>query len=88
MGYVFMKKTKFPIRQGAHLALCLFTEGHEPKLFLVPSTVWLAPNAVFVDRNYDDPGMKSEPEWGVNVSQKNMAELSKYAFESTIKTLS
>jgi hypothetical protein len=87
MGYVFMQKTKFPLRQGTYLALCLFTEGHEPKLFLVPSTVWLTPNAVFVDRKYEGDGMKSKPEWGVNVSQKNMPELSKYAFESTIKAL-
>jgi hypothetical protein len=84
MGYVFMQKTKFPLRQSTYLALCLFTEGHDPKLFLIPSTVWLAPNTIFVDRNYDTEGMTSKPEWGVNVSQKNMPELSRYAFESTI----
>lgn len=87
MGYVFMQKTKFPIRQGTYLALCLFTEGQEPKLFLIPSTVWLTPNAVFVDRNYDGEGMKSKPEWGLNISQKNMLELSNYEFESTINAV-
>lgn len=84
MGYVFMQKSKFPIRQHTYLALGLLTEGHEPELFLIPSTVWLVPNSTFVDRNYDGEGMTSKPEWGVNVSRKNMPELSRYAFESTI----
>ena len=84
LGYVFMQKTKFPLRPHTYLAMCLFTEGEEPKLFLIPSTVWLTPNAVFVDRNYDGDGMTSKPEWGVNVSKKNMPSLWQYAFESTI----
>jgi hypothetical protein len=84
MGYVFMQKTKFPLRQHTFLALCLFDEGQEPNLYLIPSTVWLAPNAVFVDRNYDGEGMTSKPEWGVNVSKKNLPVISQYAFESTI----
>jgi hypothetical protein len=87
MGYVFMQKTKFPVWKGTYLALCLFTEGREPGLFLVPSMVWLTPNAVFVDRKYEGEGLKSKPEWGVNVSQKNMPELLKYAFDSTIIAL-
>ncbi len=62
MGYVFMQKTKFPIRDGSYLALCLLSESHEPKLFLIPSSVWLAPNAVFVDRKYEGEGMTSKPE--------------------------
>jgi hypothetical protein len=49
--------------------------------------VWLTPNAVFVDRKYEGEGLKSKPEWGVNVSQKNMPELLKYAFDSTIIAL-
>jgi len=87
MGYVFMQKTKFPIRQSNYLVLCLFTEGYEPQLFLIPSMVWLNPNAVFVDRNYEGEGMKSKPEWGVNVSRKNMTELSHYAFEVAIDAI-
>lgn len=85
-GYVFMHKSKFPIRQQTYLALCLFNEDHEPKLYLIPSSVWLTPNETFVDRNYDGEGMTSKPEWGVNVSKKNMPVISRYAFESTINT--
>ena len=84
MGYVFMQKTKFPLRQNTYLALCLFTEGKEPDLFLVPSTAWLTPNSLFADRNYDGEGMKSKPEWGLNVSQKNLEALSAFSFEKAI----
>ena len=87
MGYVFMQKTKFPIRDHTYLALCFFTEGQEPSLYLIPSTIWLAPNAIFVDRTYDGERMTSKPEWGVNVSKKNMPAISRYAFESTIDAL-
>ncbi len=78
-GYVFMHKSKFPLRDGFFVALALFREGSEPDLFLIPSTVWLAPTLTFVDRDYD--GLKSKPEWGINVSMKNMPELSKYSCE-------
>src|ERR1039457_5350477 len=71
LGYVFMQKSKFPLREHTYLALSLFTENHEPELFLIPSTVWLTPNETFVDRKYDGDGMTSKPEWGVNVSKKN-----------------
>lgn len=87
MGYVFMQKTKFPIRQGTYLALCLFSEGKEPDLFLIPSSAWLAPNSTFVDRNYEGEELTSKPEWGVNVSKKNLTELSKYRFDSTVEVI-
>ena len=85
MGYVFMQKTKFPLRPHTYLALCLFADGQEPKVFLIPSVAWLTPNAIFVDRKYDAQGQTSKPEWGLNVSKRNMAALSPYSFESTIK---
>ena len=84
LGYAYMQKTKFPLRQSMYLALGLFTERNEPKLFLIPSTVWLTPSETFVDRKYDGEDMKSKPEWGVNVSKKNMPELSRFEFESTL----
>jgi hypothetical protein len=86
-GYVFMQKTKFPIRRGTYLALALFTEGGEPELFLIPSEVWLAPVGPFVDRKYDGEGVTSKPEWGLNVSKKNMVALQKYSFEKAINDL-
>jgi hypothetical protein len=60
-------------------------EGQAPKLFLVPSMVWQTPGSVFVDRNYE--GLKSKPEWGLNISRKNMSTLEEYAFETTVEQL-
>lgn len=82
-GYVFMQKTKFELRDNVFLALGLLFDDQEPRLFLIPANVWLAPNEVFVDRNYE--GLKSKPEWGINVSRKNMAALEEFAYDKAVK---
>lgn len=84
-GYVFMQKTKFEIRKNVYLALGLMFEHEAPRLFLIPATTWLKPNEVFVERTYE--GLKSAPEWGVNISRKNMAALEKYRFEAAVEAL-
>lgn len=84
-GYVFMRKEHFQPADNLYLALALLFEGQAPQLFLIPSTVWKSPDAVFVDRNYE--GRKSDPEWGLNLSQKNMAALEPYRFERMVERL-
>ena len=79
-GYVFMRKTNFTPRQGLYVALGLLSEGKEPKAYLIPSTVWLEPSSIFVGRDYEAPGLKSKPEWGINVSAKSMEIIEQYAF--------
>ena len=37
--------------------------------------------ALFVERNYDKPGQKSAPEWGINLSKKNLPLLETYREE-------
>ena len=86
-GYVFVEKTKIRISDTAHIALGLLFEGEPPRLFLIPSTVWERPDRVFVDHPYDKPGQSSRPEWGINVSRKNMEILERYAFEAVIGRL-
>ncbi|MGH8427914.1 MAG: DUF4365 domain-containing protein [Gammaproteobacteria bacterium] len=85
MGYVFMPKQKFVLSNNLYLALGLLTEGKAPELFLVPSLVWEQPNGVFVSRDYE--GLKSKPEWGLNISQRNMGSLEPYRFETTVAHL-
>jgi hypothetical protein len=85
MGYVFMQKTKFQINENLFLALGLLFQYERPLLYLIPSTVWSSPDSVFVERNYE--GLKSKPEWGLNISKKNMPVLEQYAFESTVQRL-
>jgi hypothetical protein len=85
-GYVFMEKTKFSLHEHVYLALSILREGESPELYLVPSNVWHTPDAVFVDRSYGE-GLKSAPEWGINLSKKNMPFLQQYLFASTVDRL-
>lgn len=84
-GYVFMPKLKFELNKNMYLALAILNEGKEPDLFLIPSLEWKKPNNLLVEHNYE--GKKSKPEWGINLSLKNMDLLKKYRFESMISQL-
>lgn len=84
-SYVFMQKAKFQLDPATYLALLIFTDGSEPSIFLIPATAWLSPNSIFVDREYE--GLKSKPEWGVNLSTKNMPLLEPYQFEAVASRL-
>ena len=86
-GYVFMLKSHFKPKDGTYVALGLLFDGREPMSFLIPSTVWLQPNGIYVDRDYSSPGLKSKPEWGINVSQKNMRELEQYAMGTMLESI-
>ncbi len=80
-GYIFMQKEKFDLSANLYLALAILDEGAEPRLFLIPSEAWTAwkePNVLLVENDYI--GKKSKPEWGVNLSKKNMVLLEEYAF--------
>lgn len=87
LGYIFARKAKFVLRENLFMAVALFSEGQQPNLFLVPATAWLAPNELFVSRDYEGDDKKSKPEWGVNVSQKNMPVLEQYGFENVVRQL-
>ena len=84
-GYVFMKKEKFELSPELFLALAVLYEGEEPKLYLVPSGEWNKPNDLLVDRDYI--GKKSKPEWGLNLSTKNMSMLEVYSFSTMVGKL-
>lgn len=79
-GYVFVTKDtwKNKLRDNLYLALVQFENHKMPTIYFIPSTVWLTPNDVFRDRLYDKEGQKSKPEWGINISAKNMDLLKQY----------
>ncbi|QMV40065.1 DUF4365 domain-containing protein [Cohnella cholangitidis] len=84
-GYVFAQKSKFNINNdNLYMTLLVFREGQMPDLFLIPSNVWRLPNNIFVDRNYDKPDLKSNPEYGINISKKNYDFLYQYEFKKSI----
>ena len=89
LQYVFFPKSKFQKRENLLGAVVLFPKAqdskqNEPKLFLIPSLEWGEEDALFCERDYGSPGQKSKPEYGMNISEKNMGLLEKYEFKSMI----
>ena len=85
-SYVYAQKDKMPISPNRLLCYLRFVDDSLPDVYVIPSTVWLTPNHVFVDRPYEKAGQKSKPEWGINVSQKNLPELEPYLAEQYFKS--
>ena len=84
-NYVFMGKHHFKPSKELFLAFGLLKDDNEPVLYLIPSLVWNDPNGTFVSRDYD--GLKSKPEWGLNLSTKNISALEEFAFHQAIRGL-
>jgi hypothetical protein len=51
-------------------------ESDPAEVYVIPTTVWEAPDNVFVSRDY--PDLKSPPEWGINLSARNLPALQRY----------
>ncbi|OOR12637.1 hypothetical protein BW897_11025 [Bacillus cereus] len=85
LDYVYFKKNTISLRDDLFVVWVLFNGGKEPNLYLIPSTVWETPNDVFVSRDYE--GLKTNPEWGINISGKNLPEMEQYRFEKTISMM-
>ncbi len=75
--YVFMLKENFNIEDDAmFLFLILLNDEEHPDMYIIPTSAWRQESKVFVSHDYE--GKKSKPDYGVNVSKKNMPELAKY----------
>jgi hypothetical protein len=81
-NYIFFPKSKFMPRESLFAAIAVFIEDEEPHLFLIPSTAWMTPNELLVERLYE--GLPSPPEWGLNISKKNWRVLDPYRVEQAI----
>ncbi len=86
LGYVFFPKATFELRESLLAAVALFEDGRPPDLYLIPSTAWGDPRGPFVDREYGE-GMKSAPEWGLNIARRSLGALEPYKFDDTIRRL-
>ena len=85
LNYIFFPKDKVQPRVNLLAAVVIFSNGKQPSLYLIPSTMWLQPNSLFVSRDYE--GLKSKPEWGLNLSSKNLALLAELSFEKSVLLL-
>ena len=87
-GYIFYQKDKFILRENLYTIVVIFSfSSNLPKIFMIPSTVWIIPNKLFVSRDYAKPEQKSQPEWGINLSKKNIEKLHEYRISNTIRKL-
>ena len=85
-GYIFCPKGKMLLTPERLVAVVVFTNGKEPSLFLIPSEAWRTPNELLVDRDY--PNKRSKPEYGINLSGKNLRLLDeRYSFSKTVDDL-
>jgi hypothetical protein len=86
LNHIFFRKDKFGLRPNLLAAIVLFNAGQLPHLYLIPSVSWKTPTPLLVDRTYEDK--KSKPEWGINLSTRNMPQLEAFSFEKTIAAMS
>lgn len=83
--YVFSQKEKFIIRSNLLAAVAIFPEAGEPDIYLIPASRWLTVDKVFVDRDYE--GLASKPEFGLNLSPKNIPALAPFAMGAMVAEL-
>ena len=82
-NYIFQTQDKFDItNKNLFLAVVMFTDDQEPKAYLINAQEWNTPNDLIKFRTYQ--GLKSKPEYGLNISKKNMPLLKDYTFETVI----
>ena len=84
-NYIFERKDKFQLREDLYIAATYFHNGEAPEVYLVPSTVWQTPNALFVGPDYI--GKASAPEWGIRLSERTLPLLEPYQIETMVRTL-
>ena len=86
-GYVFMRREHFDVSDGS---LCLFLlvleDGEHPREYVIPAGAWAgAKGGPLVYHSYE--GKKSAPEFGVNLSRRNLEALERYRLERMIGLL-
>ena len=83
-NYVFMLEDHFNIEdETLFLFLSILIDGEHPVSYIIPATVWGdTSKGVFVHRTYE--GKKSKPEYGINLSKKNIPFLDDFLLEKMI----
>ena len=85
-NYTFMTKAHM-IAESEERLVCLmrFVAGKLPEVYLIPARAWLTPSALLTSKDYE--GKKSNPEWGINLSKKNMPLLQEFEISRTLEKL-
>ena len=83
LNYIFLLESKFDLRETLYAVIVLFTGNSKSDLYLIPSETWKRKDSLFVFHEYRDK--KSPPEYGLNLSQKNLPKLDQFKFERVIE---
>jgi hypothetical protein len=77
LRYPFWLKTDWQPADDVYACLVRFPEGPgDPEVYLIPTRDREHPDGVLVSRDYE--GRQSPPEWGINLSMRNLPALSRY----------
>ena len=72
--------------QSLYLFLLLLNDGEHPIEYLIPATTWDNDSSnTFVYHSYE--GKKSKPEYGLNISAKNIPQLERFKLENMITAI-
>lgn len=82
--YVFFLQEYFDISDTSfYVLLLLLTDGEHPDIYIVPATAWNDANSkLFVYHAYE--GKQSRPEYGINLSVKNLPLLAPFKLENML----
>lgn len=84
--YVFFPKHCFELRDNMLAAVVLFHEGKAAQLYLIRASQWKgSTKGLFTQHDY--VGKKSKPEFGLNISHRNLPELESFAFDKIVAGL-
>ncbi len=78
-GYVFLLKSKMSLNPNRLVCLLCFTDNALPEVYIIPATAWQTPNSLLSSKDYGKEGQTSAPEWGINISKKNMPLLKAFS---------
>jgi len=84
-NYTFFTKRSLELADDRLVVLVLLEDGRPARAYVIPSTAWRSPSSLLVDRDYE--GLKSEPEWGIQLSGRSMALLDDFDFGSRARDL-
>ena len=82
--YIYFPKKVTPLRDNLFALYVLIKENKDPDFYLIPSIEWENPNTIFKSYDYKEEGLQSDPEWGINMSGKNLLRMEKYRFEKAV----
>lgn len=86
-NYTFVAKTEIPdLSSNIMIALVEWINDKPSNLYFIPMSEWRNPDlTILKDRNYE--GLKSKPEWGIDINQTNKHELNQFLANKIIKSI-